>query len=249
MVLKKEILGILKIPKSVVFIRENDLDRDLELANQHAAPDKKCVYLCQAIVSLDKFHSYFHFEQSFVCSLLAYMCSLKQDKAEVADFAAKALFQDPLNHVAKDFQAGKSVSWSGLISYDKNYRYEQGFLKFVGGAYKPHPEIITLDQALEHLFDQPKSKKLPAKYKKSLRCMKHLSHRLHIARALDEDGADALKHAKAALSCLESSHKAYHQYAASLYRSRADLFKKLGQIDLSKNDIIRANNLFPNVQL
>lgn len=56
---------------------------------------------------------------------------------------------------------------------------------------------------------------------------------------------DSHKHITQALKKLEEGHKAYHQYASALYKKRADLFNKLGQVDLAKNDIIRAENLFP----
>lgn len=249
MTMEKKILTILNVPSSLVFMKENDLDKYLALSAQAGATDKKCACFSRAIVALDKFHSYFHFEQSFVLTILAYICNLKGDKKHAIECADKAIFQDPLNYVAKNFLKRKPLTWNAITSYDKHFKYEKDFLEFVGGEFKPHAETDILDKVIQCLFDKKTKKKLPAKHKKIVSHTKHTSHRVNIARAVmalnEKKLADSHKHITQALKKLEEAHKAYHQYASMLYKKRADLFNKLGQIDLAKNDLIRAENLFP----
>ena len=217
---------ILNIPEHIILDPENNIHNMLEKRD-----------LNQAIFIVNKFHSYFHFEQSFAYLLAAYIANLKEDELSTKEFLTKAIFQDHLNEQALNFHNNASLAY--MVSYNKNIRYEKDFLNFAIGRFELSAEVKLLDNAIELSMS---SKIVDTE----INCK---SHRLDFVKTILAIYNKELEVAniwiKNAIESLESSHKNYHKFASEVYLKRAEIFESQGQIDLAKNDRVKANDLFP----
>lgn len=99
--LELDINKILLLDKHRFKDNQNSIDYLNNLALKELNSEKRLAWLKIATAKVEKFHSYFHFEQSYFHLQLA-KAFLKQQKLEQAEAQLKAaLFQDPLNLEAK----------------------------------------------------------------------------------------------------------------------------------------------------
>lgn len=82
----------------------------------------RCVVLCE------KFHSYFHFEQSYFHLLLAKRCSDSQERLTQLELA---IVQDPLNHEAKSLLSNEQSE--DAKDYTRDFKSFADFLMFAAG--------------------------------------------------------------------------------------------------------------------
>ncbi len=236
---------ILNIPENIILEQKNNINHWLTLTKSELNTEKKLSHISRSIEIVNKFHSYFHFEQSFCYTLCAYILHLKNDLPTRDEYFGKALFQDRMNNIAIDFC--KNIDDGGLewvFSYSRNYQYESKFLQFAIGNFEKTQEIELLDQLIELALTKQISKAKVLQKNVSFN-----SHRLYIAQTIIAIGFNdldlSLDKIKYAISLLESSHKKYHQYAGELYGKRAIIFDELGLSDLSKNDKYKSHDLIP----
>lgn len=240
---------ILNIPEHIIL--ENNIHKILEI--------ETLGNLNQAVSIVNKFHCYFHFEQSFAYLLCAYIAYLKDDEHSTKEYLTKAIFQDHINEKALAFNKmipfvqialeenviiGNIIAdLRYLLSYDKHIKYEKDFLKFAIGEFTTIKEIELLDSTLEYVFTFEMNEA-----SKILENLEYKSHRLFFAQTLiaiyneNLDTADIF--IQNAIDSIEASHKNYHQFASSVYLKRAEIFECNGQLDLAKNDRVKSRDLF-----
>lgn len=167
--------------------------------------DKRLSLLILATEKVEKFHSYFHFEQSYFHLQLA-LHFKKESKIDEANKQLElAIFQDHENEQAIALLNNNKDSNK---LYTRQYDNFSDYLYFAteekGNATKKNS---YWDDYLEYK-QNPKSKILE----------------IIIAK-------------------IRYNHLEYHKESAKLYLNRAITFHNLGQIDLFKNDLVKANNL------
>ncbi len=243
----KSLYEILNIPENIILDQNNDINYWLARINDDNK--ENLIYANKAIYIVNKFHSYFHFEQSFAYALGAYVYSMLNEPHFQQECLTKALFQDPQNQQAIDFD--KVINHGALIndlefllSYDKNLRYEYDFLQFAIGNFKPLKEIEILDQEIKQILSLENTIVISSNYH---------SHRTKIAKTISallrNNLNEATKQIQEAIKMLEDAHPQYHQFASSTYLKRAKIFSLLGEVELSKNDIRKANDLVGSVAI
>ena len=179
----------------ILLLDDLKFDNDIEKINIQAIKEesleKKLELLNLATKLVEKFHSYFHFEQSYFHTNLAqyYVGEKKKEQLEAA------LFQDHLNKQAQN-----------LLDSTK---YQRPFKNF--------------DEYISFAIEKPiKNAKLKSFW------------------AIKPDSAENLEQI---IAQIRQCHLGYHVESAKLYLNRAFVFHKLGQLELSKNDLIKASNL------
>lgn len=189
-----------------------------------------------------KFHSYFHFEQSFAYLLTAFLYKELGEVDKESFYLEKCLFQDHTNQVALDFE---QASIQDILSYDRNIKYEDDFLDFALGDHILDESAEKLDLAMSNILQYLKSS--TGEYKANRTDILSDSHRFLILLSLESYGRheirQSLDYAIKASTNLEESHKNYHEFASSLYEKRAQIFDGQNQPDLAKNDRIKAKDL------
>ena len=179
----------------------------------------RCVNLCQ------KFHSYFHFEESFFHLLLAQ--NTDNQELHTKELEA-AVFQDPLNYEAKNLLL-KTLPIGDDKLYDHRYIGEiknakylrdiEDYSKFL--LFAIGDRVIITDPPVEsywYYFELYK-----AEYK-----------------------IEALRSTVDAISI---AHKLYHIEAAKVYYNRHTIFDQVGSDILAKNDLIKSKNLDSNIAI
>ncbi len=232
--------AILNIPESIILDKNLSLHYHLSLVDFNNDAAIKIQSMNTVINILNKFHSYFHFEQSFAYIVCAYVHSLMLDTSSQERFLAKAIFQDPNNAIALDFEEAQDVNT--LLNYDKHYIYEKTFLHFAIGGFHHLPVLSALDDAIEKVWFFGQTDDIFQEYN-------YESHRVYVTRAIAalflKQYDLALSNIEKAIAMLETSHLNYHRFAASMYLKRAAVFEKFGEYALAKNDRVKAKDLFP----
>jgi len=179
----------------------------------------RCVNLCE------KFHSYFHFEESFFHLLLAkntddQECCIKELDA--------AIFQDPLNYEAKnllykklpisdmrlhDHRHTSDIKEEEYSRYIKNYR---NFLSFAIGD----TALITDPPIDSYWYNFEQYKIIP-----EVKTLQFITDLISV------------------------SHRQYHTEAAKIYYNRYIVLDQMGSDILAKNDLIKSKNLDSNIVL
>jgi hypothetical protein len=164
------------------------------------------------------------------------------------EYLTKAIFQDHINYQALEFEnmitGNITRDLEYLLSYDKCFKYEKEFLSFAIGKFATIKEIALLDAAIDFVlyFEMKEAKKI-------IDDLDYKSHRIYLAKTLiaiyREEIDTGNIFIKNAIDSIETSHKNYHKFASSIYLKRAAIFEILDQIDLAKNDRVKANDLFP----
>ncbi|MBN8828772.1 MAG: hypothetical protein J0H68_08705 [Sphingobacteriia bacterium] len=263
-----------KINTTALNLKESDfVDYNKNIEYLTNTEIENLISVNEAIKLVNRFHSYFHFEQSYAYNLLADCYFLLQDKQKAIEIYEKAIFQDHLNTIAikslifaSDTENSKQKYIAQLSKLNENYeinfnsdlllirtnkgyapqfRYEREYIKFAtlnSEVLVQNKEVDLLDKAIKLV-----EIKTFTEAKKILDILKINSHRKNIADALIalniEDVEIAIKYLKEAVINLEARHKSYHQEASLIYLKRASIFKNLGEIELFKNDLVKANDL------
>ena len=154
--------------------------------------------------SIEKFHSFFHFEQSFFHLQLAIALLAKKKVSEAKTQLELAIFQDHVNNQAIALLNSHETKPQ---SYERPFKSFKEYLKFATNEDQNPLEEIDY-------------------WKKSVN-IENFEHIIERIRYL---------------------HLNYHQESAKLYLNRALIFYKLNQYDLSKNDLVKANNLDNNLK-
>ncbi|MBN9543501.1 MAG: hypothetical protein J0G32_06915 [Alphaproteobacteria bacterium] len=88
--------------------------------------------IMKSILIINKFHSYFHFEQTAL-----YLFKALINKEKSAYYIEKSLFQDHQNKAAIDAKNGKELGIEDILGYPHNIRTDDDFLKFALIDYTP----------------------------------------------------------------------------------------------------------------
>jgi tetratricopeptide (TPR) repeat protein len=205
---------------------------------------------CKAISIANKFHSYFHFEQSNAYLIAAKLYHHMGDYKNEQIFLEKAIFQDHINYEAIALMNKYSDEYKNIhipnTIYKSYIKYETKFLEFAIVNYHPSPEIEKLDLAI-NLNDNHQFKKAKEIITSSpLDC-----HRYYLlfakVFAQREEFENALKQVNLAINLLEKCHANYHQQSAEIYLLRANKFSQDNQYSLAKNDLLKARDLNPKI--
>lgn len=230
---------LLNIPSGVSVKEKSDFAAYSKAISEAPEPKELLTAFTDLLNEVERFHCYFHFEQSFLYSLSAYALRALGDESGALVYLEKSLFQDRLNDGAKQLLSSingkETFSLREILEYSKNYKYERDFLKFALGVFNYTEEIKILDEFSEKLF----SGREAGDYL-MLKKLSYPSHRKLIAQGFFFLRAESYEKASEFFlkgeKLLESAHRKYHSYASSLYASRSRIFGILGEKDLSKND-------------
>lgn len=244
-----EIYRILNISQAIISKHEITIAHFLEqfyqgLSNAKSSLYDKLEHINTVIRMIEKFHCYFHFEQSWIYTLYAYILHKAGKFDDEIRYVEMALFQDKMNDVVKN----DNREISSLFKYNKNYLYETAFLKFALGSFKRVKQVKQLDLSIKLIIsDRIDDAKI------LLDDITYDSHRLYTSLAICDiyraDTAASIKNIEKAAKSIETAHQRYHKYAAYIYELRASIFVELQQLDLARNDSVKANNLYPKDQI
>lgn len=186
------------------------LDEQLSIAT-------RCINLCE------KFHSYFHFEESYFHLLLAKHTDNQELYIKELEFA---IFQDPLNYEAKNLLLEKlpigdeklhDHRYTGDIKEQEYLRdiedYSQFLLFAIGdGAIISQAPV----DSYWYYFEQYK-----------------INYNIEILQSI--------------VDAISLNHKLYHTEAAKAYYNRHIILNQVGSDILAKNDLIKSKNLDLNL--
>ncbi len=179
-------------------------NNNIESLNKRAALtnslEEQLLLLNIATQKIEKFHSFFHFEQSFFHLQLA-LYYLNKDEEKAKQQLELAIFQDHNNQQAIAILGGlKSNS-----PYQRIYINFNDYLKF------------ATEETAEYSGNQ--------------------GYWNDWENSQDKETIENI------IEKIRHHHLNYHQESAKLYLNRAIIFHALKQDELSKNDLIKANNL------
>ncbi len=187
---------------------------NIDYLNQQAilADDlnEKLSLLILATEKVEKFHSFFHFEQSYFHLQLS-IHLIKENKIDQAKQQLElAIFQDHVNEQA-----------IALLNGNKNFPsiYKRQYTEFMDYLYFATEEKGN-STSINSYWDD------------------YLEYQLNPQLKILEEIIEKIRY----------YHLGYHQESAKLYLNRAFIFYKLGQVDLFKNDLVKANNLDCNLK-
>lgn len=187
-----------------------NLEEKLPIAN-------RCISLCE------KFHSYFHFEESYFNLLLA----KSVDNLELRIQALEAaIFQDPLNYEAKKLLIGILPLGDDRL-YDHRYIGDIKDEEYVRDL-KDYSGFLHFAIGDSFVFSQPPVES----YWHNFELYEH-DKRIELLQSVVE--------------LVSHNHKLYHTEAAKVYFNRHAIFNQLGNDVLAKNDLIKAMNLDKNI--
>jgi hypothetical protein len=212
-----------------------NIDHDVIIDRKLDLYDKNLYYLNDSVLIINKFHGYFHFEQSFLYLICAYINWLMSNDKEKTLYLEKAIFQDHNNQQALDFDnVNKDVK--KIFSYNKNYKYERDFLSFALGEFKYIPQLILLDNFLSSGDEDGDCN--------------YQSHRLYFAKSMKylfkKELDSSLAEIDKAIKMVENSHQSYHFLASDIYAKRSNIFKLMGRLELADNDLVKSHD-FVNI--
>jgi hypothetical protein len=241
---------ILGIPEDIILDKSHNINHWLYLVDQSSCDEEELKSMNRVVALINKFHSYFHFEQSFAYTICAYIYHLKSEVALRLEYLEKAIFQDHINRHAIDFknlindEHSIDSHMQLLLSYGKNHPYEKEFLRFAIGEFAATAEVELMDEAIGHALSGKISEA-----KSIMNGLDYRSHRLGVCSSIvaifERDLDSGLEVILKTLKAMENAHQNYHKLASLIYLKRSDIFGKLDQMDLAKNDRVKANDLFP----
>lgn len=181
----------------------NRPDESIDSLNRQAiAADSgglKLALLSEAAKRAERFHSFFHFEQSYFHTQLAMLYTMNKEYERAKEQLNLAVFQDHANLQARQ-----------LLDFGKS---EELYIR----PYASFTEYISfaVNGKVKDLQDE------------GYWCMEHST--------IEELGELIEK--------IRFHHLRYHEEAAKIYLNRAMSFEQLGQMELAKNDLVKAHNL------
>jgi len=185
----------------------NNIEYLNKIANETKDLEQKLSLLNIATKKIEKFHSFFHFEQSYFHLQLAIYYLQNNQEALANEQLETAIFQDHLNEEAKFLSSKKDFS--------NNYKYKRPFNSFTQYINFATEEVksSTIETPLDSYWNLLDSKKYESELLIKI------------------------------IQMIRNQHLNYHIESAKLYLNRAVIFHSLDQIDLAKNDLVKANNL------
>ena len=177
----------------------------------------RCIRLCE------KFHSYFHFEESYFNLLLA----KNVDNLELRIQALEAaIFQDPLNYEAKKLLIG-------ILPKDDDRLYDHRYVGDIKDEeyvrdFKDYRGFLHFAIGEAAVFSQPP--------------IESYWHNFELYENEKEIGI-----LQSIVELVSYNHKLYHTEAAKVYFNRHAIFSQLGNDVLAKNDLVKATNLDKNI--
>lgn len=167
--------------------------------------DKRLSLLILATEKIEKFHSYFHFEQSYFHLQLAIHLK-KENKIDEANKQLElSIFQDHANEQAIALLNNNKEHYN---PYTRQYNTFSDYLYF---ATEEKGDTVGKNNYWDDYLNYQKS--------------------------LEREVLEII------IARIRHSHLEYHKESAKLYLNRAITFYQLDQIDLFKNDLVKANNL------
>lgn len=169
--------------------------------------------LNRATSKIEKFHSFFHFEQSYFHLQFAIELISKKRINDTKNQLEAAIFQDHNNQQAiyllEEVNSSDLTSrvTSKSLNYDSSTVYKRRFDNYY--------QYLAFASEEDHIQNHPSN------------FWKNFFSR----------------EAEKIITDLKFFHLNYHQESAKLYLNRAIIFKKLGLIELANNDLRKANNL------
>jgi len=208
--------------------------------------------LNKAIAIINKFHSYFHFEQSNIYLNAAKIYKFIGNQELELEFLEKAIFQDHINYEAiaeiAKFDRYLDQAHGENIKYNSFIKFERDFIDFSIEHSNFCDKIASLDRALKY-FDQDK-------YKVAEELIVELefkTHRYYLLKtgllAAKNQISEAITFLNQAIEIIERAHLQYHLVAASTYKARGLRFLSLGDDQLAQNDFIKAKGLNPKIEI
>lgn len=183
-----------------------------------------------AIENIEKFHSYFHFEQSFFHTQYAKYLSFIGDEESAIEQFKLAIFQDHVNTEAHTGLVGllkvNSPEWLGATEYARkfNVKISNASLDEYKRPYSTYKQYINFATSSSAYFIE------------SLELPKNIYY---------EDLA--VEEYKNAIADISFRHKQYHKNAAIVYLNYFTLLLEIKEIELAKNALIKSKNLDPEV--
>ena len=209
-----DLYQILNIDKSLILSKHNNANYYLSNSDLIQDASVALLQISKAIEIIEKFHSYFHFEQSFCYLLLAYAYYCKKDSPAFDLYLEKSIFQDHCNIQALEFKNNNHSTLENILGYDKQHKFETDFLNFAIGLHNSSAAIIDMDQAIANLYAY-RTKEA----QKLLLNLFYDSHRFYIAQGLLslflKKTEEALIFLQKSAKILEIKHQQYHQYIAA----------------------------------
>lgn len=211
-----------------------DFYENIDFLNKKAILETDCnkrlLMLIRATSKVEKFHSFFHFDQSFFHLELACKYFEQNRIEEAVEQLKAAIFQDPLNSNAKYMLEMKKK-----INFDKQYsRPHNSFVDYISFATMNNKlnkeKCINADFSPYDFYAQ----------NDNISISKDNYWLLWLAYKKNEDDLSILE---TVIEKIRFCHQGYHAEAAKLYLNRALTFWNLNKHELAKNDVIKASNL------
>ncbi len=200
-----------------------------ELPNITDKFDRKKSIL-HAIENIEKFHSYFHFEQSFFHTQYAKYLSSIGDVASAIEQYKLGIFQYHINAEAHtglvELLKANSSEWLEAIEYARkfNVKISSASLDGYKRPYSTYKEYINFATSSSKYFIE--SLELPSNiYYEDL----------------------AVEEYKSAIADISFRHKQYHKNAAIVYLNYFILLLDIKEIEIAKNALKKSKNLDPEV--
>jgi hypothetical protein len=182
--------------------------------------EEKLSIATSAINLCEKFHSYFHFEESYLHLLLAKRSGCNSE-LYVSELEA-AIFQDPLNYEARNLL--EEILPGGDVRLS-DHRYSGGRRLEEYCRYLPsYSHFLKFACSCDVVLTQPQTDSY--------------WHKLELYESCGE-----VELLQSAVERITASHKLYHSEAAKLYYNRYVLFNIKSCTILAKNDLVKAKNL------
>lgn len=210
-------------------------------------------YLMIAAELCEKFHSYFHFEQSFLNLQLAEKLEQNGELVEAASYYDQAIFQDHLNKRAhlkllncyklldepdkiielQNYQRRFNIELEDDHHYKRPFATFAEYIKFATNTTFSFETMTETEWACILPYDYYQHKKiLPNKVDNFW--LSFLCYNI----------TDEIKSLKRSIDLIKNAHDQYHQNSAKIYYNRSLIYTNLSMPELAKNDIIKANNLY-----
>lgn len=219
--------------------QEDDIDHLIKQAANTLNSKEALSYLTLAASHCEKFHSYFHYEESYIHSLIGQLeeregnldKAIEQYKASIKLYPlnqsaylmlAKCLERDGDAVGLNELQERASLLGLKIINVESIPRLRRPFEKF--------SEYIKFATGAEH------QDLLPPEWENNFWLHLDLFH-----------NNNDKHHLERAITLAKENHKAYHYNAGLIYFNCAQIYNNLGKIELAKNAMVKCHNLDPSI--
>lgn len=198
-----------------------DLSHQLDLYGRAA-------WLCE------KFHSYFHFEQSFFCLKLADIYYQNGDINAAIKYYRDSIFQDHLN---KKAHLGV-ISCYQLIGDEEKSQLSQDYCRRLNLDITDKPYLPVYKRPYEGFSEYVQFATLSKERMLYRPCGEGNDHYwLHNGEGCDVSELTSI------IMLVKSAHENYHLTSSKIYRNRSNVYLAIGKHELANNDLVKAANL------